>query len=67
MVYDPVLSFEKAYAQGYGPLNLFNANGPTTINLGLEYYQPSNDTGYYKYGVLSRKRNIFAFHVALQY
>ncbi|KAG7005163.1 hypothetical protein G7Y79_00021g050300 [Physcia stellaris] len=52
MVYDPVLSFEKAYAQGYGPLNLFNANGPTTINLGLEYYQPSNDTGYYKYDVM---------------
>lgn len=51
MVYDPDLSFEKAYTQGYGPLNLFNANGPTTINLGLEYYQPSNDTGYYKYGV----------------
>ena len=67
MVYDPELSFEKAYTQGYGPLSLFNANGVTTINLGLEYYQPWNDTGYYRYGVLSRGRIIFAFHVAFQY
>ncbi|KAL8772480.1 MAG: hypothetical protein Q9209_002432 [Squamulea sp. 1 TL-2023] len=51
MVYDLGLSFEEAYAISYGPLTLFNANDVTAINIGLNYYEPTNGTVYYKYDV----------------
>ncbi|KAI4273972.1 MAG: hypothetical protein L6R38_006207 [Xanthoria sp. 2 TBL-2021] len=53
MVYHPDLSFEEAYTKGYGEVNLFNANGVTTINIGLNYFKPANGTAYYDYGKLS--------------
>lgn len=53
MVYDPKFSFKEAYSGGYGPLDLFNANGVTTMNLGLQYYEADNGTDYYSYGTAS--------------
>lgn len=50
MVYDPDLSFDEAYAKGYGEVNLFNANGVTAINIGLNYFKPASGTAYYNYG-----------------
>ncbi|KAL8993492.1 MAG: hypothetical protein Q9169_006298 [Polycauliona sp. 2 TL-2023] len=52
IVYDPELSFEEAYTKGYGVANLFNANGVTTINIGLNYVRPMNGTAYYNYDVV---------------
>ncbi|KAI4209768.1 MAG: hypothetical protein LQ349_009525 [Xanthoria aureola] len=51
MVYDPDIAFEEAYTGGYGPLNLMNANGVTTINIGLNFFEPAIDFAYYKYDV----------------
>jgi hypothetical protein len=50
MVYDSIFTWEEAYRGGYGPLNLYNANGVTTMNIGLTYYEALNGTGYYNYG-----------------
>lgn len=58
--HEPDLSFEEAYTVCYGPLTPFNANGVTAINLGLNYYQPTNGTAYYKYGFFDARsvRNV---------
>ncbi|OCL11260.1 hypothetical protein AOQ84DRAFT_336188 [Glonium stellatum] len=59
MVYDPSLEWKDAYYNGYGPITLFNANGVTTINIGLVYYESLNGTGYYSYDIeLSTTPNI---------
>jgi hypothetical protein len=55
MVYDPIFTWEEAYHSGYGPLNLYDANGVTTMNIGLTYYKALNGSGYYNYGKVTRE------------
>ncbi|KAF2102122.1 hypothetical protein NA57DRAFT_73559 [Rhizodiscina lignyota] len=52
MVYDPKFSFDEAYYEGYGLVNMFNANGPMNIDIDLTWYQQRNGSGYYFYDVL---------------
>lgn len=58
MVYDPDIAFEEAYTRGYGPLNLMNANGVTTINIGLNFFKPAIGFAYYKYGMYADETSI---------
>jgi len=55
MVYDPIFTWEEAYRGGYGPLNLYDGNGVTTMNIGLTYYEALNSTGYYNYGKVTHE------------
>jgi hypothetical protein len=61
MVYDPIFIWEEAYRGGYGPLNLYDANGVTTMNIGLTYYEALNGTGYYNYGKVTHE----SFHQSI--
>ena len=60
MVYDPDVSFEEAYTGGYGRLNLLNANGVTTINIGLNFFEPAIGFAYYKYGIYAVATSILS-------
>lgn len=50
-VFDPAFtSTEQALNSGYSPLNLFNANGNSYINLNLNLYKSINVAPVYYYG-----------------
>ncbi|KAK0720155.1 hypothetical protein B0H67DRAFT_177949 [Lasiosphaeris hirsuta] len=48
-VYDPTLTLEKAFADGYTRMVLINANGMTAINLGLNFREAPGHAPAYDY------------------
>ena len=51
-VYDPSLGMLEALERGYSRLVLINANGDSSINLGLQYRQEMGYTRAYHYTMI---------------
>ena len=51
-VYDPSLGMIEALERGYSRMVLMNANGDSSVNLGLQYRQEMGHTRAYDYSMI---------------
>ena len=51
-VYDPSLGILEALEKGYSRMILVNANGDSSVNLGLQYRQEMGHTRAYDYSMI---------------
>jgi hypothetical protein len=50
-VYDPILGMQKAFDLGYTRMNLVNANGIVSVNIGLQVRDEGNGISAYDYSL----------------